>query len=90
MTLRSLVLIALMSLSAATAAGPSAAPPQLVPRKVSVHAWFFQGESGMAGAKNRGFMSRYKDLPVFEQANRVNAYGTYLLLEQEALKAEKP
>ena len=31
--------------------------------------------------------SRYRDLPAFEPANRINAYGTYLLLEQEALTA---
>jgi glyoxylase-like metal-dependent hydrolase (beta-lactamase superfamily II) len=30
--------------------------------------------------------SRFKDLPAFEAANRGNAYGTYLLLEQEELK----
>lgn len=31
--------------------------------------------------------SRWKGLPAFEQANRQNAYGTYLLLEQETLGA---
>jgi len=34
--------------------------------------------------------SRFKELPAFEQANRLNAYGTYLLMEQEILKASKP
>jgi len=34
--------------------------------------------------------SRYKSLPAFEQANRINAYGTYLLMEQELLKADQP
>ena len=34
--------------------------------------------------------SRYAALPAFEQANRVNAYGTYLRLEQEALASAKP
>jgi glyoxylase-like metal-dependent hydrolase (beta-lactamase superfamily II) len=34
--------------------------------------------------------SRFRDLPAFEQANRINAYGTYLLLEQEMLKGGKP
>lgn len=34
--------------------------------------------------------SRYRGLPAFEQANRTNAYGTYLLLEQEMLKGTKP
>jgi len=29
--------------------------------------------------------SRYKGLPAFENANRINAYGTYLLMEKEAL-----
>jgi glyoxylase-like metal-dependent hydrolase (beta-lactamase superfamily II) len=33
--------------------------------------------------------SRFKALPAFEQANRSNAYGTYLLLEQEELQATK-
>jgi hypothetical protein len=27
--------------------------------------------------------SRYRDLPAFEEANRVNAYNQYLRLEQE-------
>jgi glyoxylase-like metal-dependent hydrolase (beta-lactamase superfamily II) len=30
--------------------------------------------------------SRYKNLPAFEEANRPNAYNTYLLMEQEQLK----
>jgi glyoxylase-like metal-dependent hydrolase (beta-lactamase superfamily II) len=30
--------------------------------------------------------SRFSGLPAFEQANRINAYGTYLLIEQEELK----
>lgn len=30
--------------------------------------------------------SRFKSVPVFEPANRVNAYGTYLLMERELLK----
>ncbi len=34
--------------------------------------------------------SRFRSLPAFEQANRINAYGTYLLMEQEALKGAKP
>jgi glyoxylase-like metal-dependent hydrolase (beta-lactamase superfamily II) len=29
--------------------------------------------------------SRYSNLPAFEAANRVNAYGTYLLMEKESL-----
>ncbi|MEP6941496.1 MAG: MBL fold metallo-hydrolase [Betaproteobacteria bacterium] len=33
--------------------------------------------------------SRFKALPAFEQANRANAYGTYLLLEQEELQRAK-
>ena len=33
--------------------------------------------------------SRYKALPAFEPANRINAWGTYLRLEQEELKAVK-
>jgi glyoxylase-like metal-dependent hydrolase (beta-lactamase superfamily II) len=34
--------------------------------------------------------SQFKSLPAFEQANRTNAYGTYLLLEEEELKGTKP
>jgi glyoxylase-like metal-dependent hydrolase (beta-lactamase superfamily II) len=34
--------------------------------------------------------SRFRRLPAFDQANRLNAYGTYLLLEQEALKEGRP
>lgn len=33
--------------------------------------------------------SRFKDLPAFDAANRTNAYGTYLLMEQEELSASK-
>jgi glyoxylase-like metal-dependent hydrolase (beta-lactamase superfamily II) len=34
--------------------------------------------------------SRFSSLPAFEQANRTNAYGTYLLLEEEELRGGKP
>jgi len=34
--------------------------------------------------------SRFRTLPAFEQANRINAYGTYLLMEREALAGGKP
>ena len=30
--------------------------------------------------------SRYAGVPTFEPANRINAYGTYLLMERESLK----
>jgi glyoxylase-like metal-dependent hydrolase (beta-lactamase superfamily II) len=33
--------------------------------------------------------SAFRTLPAFEQANRINAYGTYLLMEQELLKEGK-
>jgi glyoxylase-like metal-dependent hydrolase (beta-lactamase superfamily II) len=33
--------------------------------------------------------SRFKDLPAFDAANRINAFGTYLLMEQEELSAAK-
>ncbi len=36
-------------------------------------------------AYRRTDWSRYRSLPAFEAANRVNAYGTYLLLERESL-----
>jgi len=31
--------------------------------------------------------SKYSSLPAFEQANRANAYGTYLRMEQQELGA---
>ena len=34
--------------------------------------------------------SRFHDLPAFAQANRLNAWGTYLRMEQEALGTAKP
>ena len=33
--------------------------------------------------------SRFRSLPAFEAANRTNAYGTYLLMEQEELQGAK-
>lgn len=33
--------------------------------------------------------SRYASLPAFAEANRINAYGTYLLLEQEELRGAR-
>jgi hypothetical protein len=29
--------------------------------------------------------SRFRHLPAFEPANRINAYGTYVLMERESL-----
>ena len=37
-------------------------------------------------AYRRTDWSRYRKLPAFDAANRVNAYGTYLLMEQELLR----
>jgi glyoxylase-like metal-dependent hydrolase (beta-lactamase superfamily II) len=34
--------------------------------------------------------TRFKGLPAFDNANRINAYGTYLLMEKEALAGGKP
>jgi glyoxylase-like metal-dependent hydrolase (beta-lactamase superfamily II) len=34
--------------------------------------------------------SRFSKLPAFEAANRINAYGTYLLMEKELLRRERP
>lgn len=34
--------------------------------------------------------SRFASLPAFAQANRINAYGTYLRMEQELLEGTKP
>ena len=34
--------------------------------------------------------SRFSKLPAFDAANRINAYGTFILMEQEALRGGKP
>jgi glyoxylase-like metal-dependent hydrolase (beta-lactamase superfamily II) len=34
--------------------------------------------------------SRFEHLPLFRAANRMNAYNTYLLLEQQGAPADKP
>jgi glyoxylase-like metal-dependent hydrolase (beta-lactamase superfamily II) len=34
--------------------------------------------------------SRFEHLPLFRVANRMNAYNTYLLLEQQGSQADKP
>jgi len=39
-------------------------------------------EEAYAGAD----WSRYDQLPAFGAANRINAYGTYILMEKEALQ----
>lgn len=45
-------------LLAAVDAGAQRAPdPVLVPKQVSPHGWFFQGEAGVASVANKGFMS---------------------------------
>jgi glyoxylase-like metal-dependent hydrolase (beta-lactamase superfamily II) len=38
----------------------------------------------------RADWSRFEHLPLFRAANRMNAYNTYLLLEQQAARADKP
>ena len=40
-------------------------------------------------AYSRTDWSRYAALPAFEPANRINAWGTYLRMEQEALNGAK-
>ena len=37
-------------------------------------------------AYRRTDWSRYAGMPAFEAANRINAYGTYLLMERELLQ----
>ena len=36
-------------------------------------------------AYGRADWSRFRHLPAFEPANRINAYGTYVLMERESL-----
>ena len=38
----------------------------------------------------RADWSRFEHLPLFRAANRMNAYNTYLLLEQQGARADKP
>ncbi len=55
---------------------------------------FVRGEMGKAvddlitfeEAYTRTDWSRYRNMPAFEEANRSNAYNTYLLMEQEKMK----
>lgn len=55
---------------------------------------FVRGEMGKAvddlitfeEAYTRTDWSRYRNMPAFEEANRPNAYNTYLLMEQEKMK----
>ena len=47
------------------------------------------GEPNIRKSKTGRMSSRFRSLPAFEQANRQNAYGTYLLMEQEIFKAPK-
>lgn len=51
------VLLLGLTLFATTAARAQAPEIVLVPRQVSPHGWFFEGEAGMASAANKGFMS---------------------------------
>jgi len=44
-------------LASVARAAPPATDIVLAPQRISPHGWFFQGESGMAGAQNKGFMS---------------------------------
>lgn len=39
------------------ALGADSAPITLIPKQVSAHGWFFQGDAGMASAQNKGYMS---------------------------------
>jgi len=45
---------------------------------------------GFDEAYARTDWSRFSSLPAFEPANRINAYGTYLRMEQETLDGVKP
>lgn len=45
---------------------------------------------GFDEAYARTDWSRFASLPAFEPANRINAYGTYLRMEQEALDGGRP
>src|SRR4030095_9545212 len=52
--------ITVVTLSGLASVAPAAAPANdivLTPQQISTHGWFFQGESGMASAQNKGFMS---------------------------------
>src|SRR4029453_1527978 len=47
----------LLSCACACASAQSLPDIVLVPKKVSAHGWFFEGETGMASVANKGFMS---------------------------------
>ena len=49
--------VALLSCACAWASAQSGPDIVLVPKQVSAHGWFFEGETGMASVANKGFMS---------------------------------
>ena len=57
--LRRLLCAATLALATGVAAAPAGDGPTIAldPERVSERAWYFRGESGMASAANRGFMS---------------------------------
>src|SRR6185436_8351211 len=52
-----ITVVTLSGLASVAPAAPPANDVVLTPQQISTHGWFFQGESGMASAQNKGFMS---------------------------------
>lgn len=59
----------------------NAAELELTPTRVSEHVWFFQGESGMASSKNKGFMSNAGFVVTEDQVVVFDALGSVPLGE---------
>lgn len=69
-------LLVAWALLASPVAAQSVAVPELVAQKVSPHGWFFQGESGMPSAANRGYSSNAGFVVTGEGVVVFDALGT--------------
>lgn len=73
--------------------GPASANPQADLALTTSYLLYLREQMGKAVADMRTFdeayqavdWSRFAQYPAFKEANRINAYGTYLLLERESL-----
>jgi hypothetical protein len=77
---------------AAACAQTGSRRPEIVlkPQQLSARSWFFQGETGMASAQNKGYMSNAGFVVTDEGVVVFDALGTYLLMGQEALTDRQP
>jgi glyoxylase-like metal-dependent hydrolase (beta-lactamase superfamily II) len=73
--------------------GPASTTPQADLALTTSYLLYLREQMGKAVADMQTFdeaypqvdWSRFAQYPAFKEANRINAYGTYLLLERESL-----